>query len=641
MRVTLFDLETNGLLQDVTVIHCVSVKDPSTGEKRRWTPKNIQGAVQYLQKAADEGILGGHNIISYDIPVIQKLYPGFVVQRERVRDTLVMSRLIFSDLITRDGGHIKAGRLPGKLVGSHKLEAWGYRLGLQKGEYADDFKDEWIRANYETDFLTHMESLTPAALKKFDEDAQEKWVAAWGKANYPVALEWAEYSDAMGDYCDLDVEVTEALWNKLGAIEYDGRALQLEHDIRWFCSMMERSGWPFKVEDAGRLYATLAAKRDDLRLHMMETFPPLVEERISAKTGKQLKAKVTEFNPGSRDQIAQRLIRKYGWEPKVFTEGGKPVVDEVILSKLDYPEAKILSDYFLLEKRIGQLAEGNQAWLKSEKQGHIHHSCNTNGAVTGRCTHSSPNIAQVPSVRALWGEDCRRLFTVRAGFRQVGADLSGIELRCLAHFMAKWDDGEYGRVILDGDIHTVNQQAAGLPTRDNAKTFIYGWLYGAGDAKIGSITHPTKSEAYQRTVGKALKAAFLEKLPALGMLKKAVDKAAERGHLFGLDGRRISVRHKHAALNTLLQGAGAVIAKRWVIECFLEAERRGYRYGWDGDFTLLGFIHDEQQFAVREGLEQEFGEMVVMCAQRAGAYFNFKCPVGAEFKVGADWAECH
>jgi DNA polymerase I-like protein with 3'-5' exonuclease and polymerase domains len=201
--------------------------------------------------------------------------------------------------------------------------------------------------------------------------------------------------------------------------------------------------------------------------------------------------------------------------------------------------------------------------------------------------------------------------------------------------MAKWDDGEYGRIILNGDIHTVNQQAAGLPTRDNAKTFIYGWLYGAGDAKIGSIVGAGAKR------GKELKESFLEKLPALGKLKKAVDKAAERGYLIGLDGRRVPVRHKHAALNTLLQGAGAVIAKRWIVECFEEIERQGYQYGWDKDFTLLVFCHDELQWAVREGLEEEFAELVVEAARRTGEYFNFKCPVGAESKTGMNWAECH
>ncbi len=643
MRITFFDLETDGFLADCKTIHCLSMKNPATGRLRRFTKENMEEGIRLLMKLGNEGKLVGHNIIPFDIPVIQKFYPWFQIPLQHTYDTLVISRLFFSDMINRDGANIKAGRLPSSLVGSHKLEAWGYRLGLQKGEYSTDFKNEWIACNVDLPLLEHTETLKGAAQRKWEADpvVRDKWIAAWAKEHYPTGLEWKEYCPAMGDYCDLDVEVTEALYNHLQALQYSDLAIELEHKARHYCSMMERSGFPFNVKAAVSLYGQLAQERDTIRARMMATFPPLVEERISPKTGKRLKDKVTEFNPGSRDQIAYRLKAKYGWEPKAFTDKGKPQIDEVILKALPYEEAQILADYFLLEKRVGQLAEGDQAWLKAEREGHIHGSINTNGAVTGRCTHSSPNLAQVPSVRALWGKECRGLFTVRPGFRQVGADLSGLELRCLAHFMAQWDRGAYTDLLLTGDVHTANQQAAGLPTRDNAKTFIYAFLYGAGDVKIGSIVNEKASEAKQRREGKKLKEQFLAGLPALKKLKEAVEKAADRGHLIGLDGRRVAVRSKHAALNTLLQGAGALISKQWVIEVFEEAERRGLRYGWEGDWTLLGYIHDEMQFAVREGLDEEFGKMVIECARKAGEFFNFKCPIDAEFKVGANWMECH
>jgi hypothetical protein len=646
MRTTLFDIETNGLLQDVSTIHCISVMDVEDEKVRRFTPENIKEGVAYLQKAADEGMLVGHNIIGYDIPVIQKLYPGFTVDRTKVRDTIVESRLYFPDLLVRDGSYIKAGVLPTKRLGSHALEAWGYRLGQMKGEYSGDFKQKWIDEHSEYPWLEYLETLTPKMAAKAIED-KDKWIAAWGKENYPSGLEWQTYTEAMGDYCDQDVIVTRAVMLHFNALEYSEQALELEHAARHYCSMMERSGWPFDVGAAVALYGELAVERDTIRQLMMDTFPPLVIERVSAKTGKRLKDKVIEFNPGSRDQIAHRLTAKYGWVPKNFTDGGKPQIDENILGALPYEEAKLLSSYFLLEKRIGQLAEGDKAWLKCEKAGRIHGSINTNGAVTGRCTHSSPNLAQVPSVKVNkegdvlsgfaggYGRECRSLFTVHRGFKQVGVDLSGLELRCLAHFMAQWDGGAYGDVVLNGDVHTENQNAAGLPTRNNAKTFIYAFLYGAGDEKIGSIV------GKGRAAGKALKEKFLTGLPALGKLKNAVEKACKRGYLIGLDGRRVPVRSAHSALNTLLQGAGALISKRWLIECFLEAEARGLRYGWDGDFTLLGYVHDELQWAVREGLEKEFGEMAVLCAKRAGDYFKFKCPIDAEFKIGDSWFDCH
>jgi hypothetical protein len=477
MRTTFFDLEADGFLNNATQIHCLSLKCRELAKRKLFTTAagNIKEGVRLLMKLGEEGKVVGHNVIDYDLPLITKFFPWFQVPLANVVDTLVLSRLFFSDMFNRDGAFIKAGKLPSKRIGSHALEAWGMRLGLLKGEYADDFKQKWIDDFGPSAWHDYSEELAHDEPKKFakltDED-KAKWIAAWGKENYPEGLEWKEYSPEMGAYCELDVDVTEALYDHLMKLEYSDLAVEMEHKARHYCSMMTRSGWPFNVEAAVSLYAKLAQERDAIRAKMMATFPPLVIERVSEKTGKPLKPKVLEFNPGSRDQIAQRLKLKYGWEPKEFTESGKAKIDEDILKKLPYEEAQILADYFLLEKRVGQIAEGDQAWLKLERNGHIHGSINTNGAVTGRCTHAAPNISQVPSVRALHGRECRALFHVRKGFKQVGADLSGIELRCLAHFMSRWDGGAYGKIILEGDIHTENQNAAGLPTRDNAKTFI-------------------------------------------------------------------------------------------------------------------------------------------------------------------------
>lgn len=628
----LFDIETDGFLDKATRIHCLVVKDVETGIVWRYyhDPQghdhSIEDGLYALMKVQERGeYLCGLNVIKFDIPVIQKLYPWFKINERLVLDLLVLSRLIFTDMGDRDNRLMSLNkkrevehrllpatfdengdedppqyeevliqeeftRFPGKLWGRHSLKAWGWRLGILKGTYAEDSEEE---------------------------DA------------------WAVFTPEMLDYCVQDVEVTHVLYTHLTSSEYSPDAIELEHLIAWICARMERSGWPFNVPEAAKLYAQLVLERDKIRVEMLETFKPVVIERWSTKTGKRLKDKVIEFNPGSRQQIAERLVAKYGWKPTEYTESGQVKVDEDILKKLDYPEAKLLANYFLLDKRIGQIAEGDQAWLKCERNGHIHGSVNTNGAVTGRCTHAAPNLAQVPSVQAVWGVECRRLFTVRPGFRMVGADLSGLELRCLAHFMSKWDGGEYANEVLNGDVHTKNQIAAGLPSRANAKTFIYAYLYGAGDEKIGSIVGKGRKH------GRMLKERFLEQTPALKKLKKAVSQAAKRGHLMGIDGRRLHIRSEHAALNTLLQSAGALISKRWVIEVFIEAEKRGYRYGWDGDFTMLGYVHDEAQMAVRDGLHEEFGQMMVDCAVRAGTFFKFKCPIAAEYKVGMNWFDTH
>lgn len=586
----IFDIETNGFLEDCDTVHCLVIKDIATGEVFTChTNAGIYGGVEMLQQA---DLIVGHNVIKFDLPILQKIVPGFSIDPKKVLDTLVCTRLIWSNLQDTDGPLVQKGSLPQKLWGSQSLQAWGYRLMEYKGDYEGP---------------------------------------------------WDTFSQEMLDYCIQDVEVTHKLYERIIAKKYSEKALELEHEVAFICAKMERSGWPFNVEAAGKLYAELAGKRDAILKQMQDTFEPEVIERVSEKTGKPLKPKVIEFNPSSRKQIGDRLTRKYGWKPTEFTPNGQPKIDETTLKNLEYPEAKLLAEYFMLEKRIGQLAEGDNAWLKLERNGKLHGGYNTNGAVTGRATHQTPNLAQVPSVRSPYGSECRSLFKVQPGFALVGCDLSGLELRCLAHFTHRWDGGSYGETVINGkqsdgtDIHTVNQRAAGLPTRDSAKTFIYAFLYGAGDQKIGSIVGGGSRE------GKRLKEEFLKATPSLSQLRDAVGAASKRGHLLGLDGRHLHIRSEHAALNTLLQSAGALISKQWLREVVKAAEERGWKWSedWSGDYVMCGWVHDEVQIAVREECAEEFGKMVVECAAKAGEYFSFKVPVGAEYCVGHTWADTH
>ena len=297
------------------------------------------------------------------------------------------------------------------------------------------------------------------------------------------------------------------------------------------------------------------------------------------------------------------------------------------------PEAALLVEYLTLNKRLGQIGNGKQAWLKAEKNGKLHGRVNPMGAVTSRCTHSNPNMAQVPSVGAPFGEECRALFTVPEGYSLLGADASGLELRCLAHYMSRHDGGKYGLEILEGDIHTANQKAAGLPERSQAKTFIYGFLYGAGDAKTGSIIGKGAKE------GKAIKKKFLAKTPALAKLREAVNTAVEdKGWIKGLDGRVIPVRYPHAALNTLLQSAGAIICKRWYVEIVKALQANKYT---EEDVAIVAFIHDEVQIKVRKSLEDEIGMLVVRAMQETEQYYKFRCKLDAEYKYGRNWADTH
>jgi DNA polymerase I-like protein with 3'-5' exonuclease and polymerase domains len=330
--------------------------------------------------------------------------------------------------------------------------------------------------------------------------------------------------------------------------------------------------------------------------------------------------KYQHFNVGSRQQIAERLSKK-GAVWKELTPSGKPKVDESTLKKnLHIPEAKMVLEFLLLQKRYAQVI----SWIKAEEGGRIHGRVKHIGAVTGRMAHSSPNLAQVPAVSAEYGTECRSLFGVPSGHVLVGADASGLELRMLAHYM---DDAAYTKEILEGDIHTANQLAAGLETRPQAKTFIYAFLYGAGNAKIGAIVNGSAKQ------GGDLKDKFLRNTPALADLRERITAQGEEGYLDGLDGRRLRVRSAHAALNTLLQGAGAVVMKQAVIHLYELL---------DGiDFKLVAQVHDEWQIECLPEVAEFVGKAAVDAIIQAGVTFNLNCPLDGEYRIGSNWAETH
>jgi DNA polymerase I len=591
----IFDLETDGLLDDVTKVHCLVTKDTETGEVKSYTGQDIELGIKHL--ADSDKQLVGHNVIKYDIPVIQKLYPWFTVTQDRVIDTLVLARLVYANIKEHDVNLMNSGKLPKKLYGSHSLEAWGNRLGNYKGDYAGG---------------------------------------------------WEVFTQEMLDYCIQDVHVTHTLLDKLNSKEFSPQSIELEHQVAWLMARQERNGFYFNEKKASELYSVLVKRRGELERELKDYFGswtvnlPDFIPKTNNKTRGYVKGvpvkrqKTIDFNPSSRDHIANRLTTLYGWKPTEHTESGKPKVDEVVLGKLDYPPCKLLTEYLLVSKRISQLAEGDQAWLKLVKKGKIHGSVNPNGAVTGRATHAYPNISQVPSSASPYGHDCRALFTVPDGWTLVGADASGLELRCLAHYMAKWDAGSYGQVLLNGDIHTENQKAAGLDTRPQAKTFIYAFLYGAGDEKIGSVVNGDSSD------GRRLKKKFLSSLPALGRLVKSVQESAKRGYLLGLDGRRIYVRSAHSALNTLLQGAGAIVCKKWLVLLEETLQTSRLKHGWDGDYCFCAWSHDEVQIACRsQEVADQVAEMATRCVALAGEHYKFRCPLAGESKKGTTWADTH
>lgn len=614
-----FDLETNGFLDEGTRIHCIVAINVATQRVHRFDPTDIRSGLDFLAQA--DGLIA-HNGINFDYPFLLKMDP--TLKLPRLIDTLILSRLIHSDMWDMDkkfAGKRNGYDIPKNLMGRHSLESWGYRLGEYKGDFGKD-------------------------------------------------QDWQTYSKEMLEYCEQDCWVTLNLYQKLMSQKPSQKSVDVEHKFAEIIFRQERRGWAFDEERASKLYAELVGKRQVIKEEMTELFPgwwetmktpkeyvcgsytaptktklteflnkkfpdPAIRKTYLARIepGELKKKKHTPFNPGSRPQIYRALKDKYNWKPKQFTKGGDPKIDDDILQSLPYPEAKVLAEYFLLDKRIGQIAEGNQAWLKLVRNGRIHGRVNTLGAVTGRCTHSNPNVAQVPANDKPYGETCRSLFTVAPGMKLVGADASGLELRCLAHYMAFWDKGAYVKVLLEGDIHTVNQEAAGLPTRDNAKTFIYAFLYGAGDAKIGSIV------GSGRETGKFLKEKFLKTLPALGSLVKVVKAAAKKGYIRGLDGRVLKIRSEHAALNTLLQSAGAIVMKYALVEADRLLQERGLTAGVDYEF--VGNIHDEMQVECREAVADRVGKTIVQAIENATEFYQFECPLTGDYKVGNSWAETH
>lgn len=450
---------------------------------------------------------------------------------------------------------------------------------------------------------------------------------AWGKRLGNYKDDFTDFdgglTDEMVSYCKQDVNVTETLYNRLSAdlLEW-GQSVDLEHQVAIIVKEQQENGFKLDIRKVMSLLAQWRKRLNEIEEELQQVFKPIVTERYSEKTGKRLKDKVEHFNPGSRKQIAERLMA-LGWKPKKRTEKGSVIVDEKVLSTVNIPEARFIEEYLLLQKRVAQV----ESWIDhADNLDRVHGQVITNGAVTGRMTHSKPNMAQVPRVGSPYGAECRSCWTVEEGKALVGIDASGLELRMLAHYM---QDDDYTNEILTGDIHTKNMQAAGLTNRDQAKTFIYAFLYGAGPAKIGSIVGGGERE------GKQLIDSFLANTPALKELRRKVDKFAQKGSLPGLDGRRLKVRSQHAALNTLLQGAGAIVMKK-ALELLHKKLNCGIISG-----SFVANVHDEWQIETTKELAESVGQAGIQAIQEAGQSLGLRCPLDGDFKVGTNWAETH
>lgn len=478
---------------------------------------------------------------------------------------------------------------------------------------------------------------------------------------------WAEFSEEMLDYNVQDVIVTEQLHKLLESTTYPKGAIELELQAQWLMSKQERNGFPFDIFKAQELEENLRKRSAILDALIRKEVPPIpgkvfIPKRDNKKLGYKAGVPIQrykDFNPNSRQQLEWVITKHFNYKPDndELYEDTRLKIDDITFGfiKADpkAPEALRalavpMEEYLMVSKRLGQVSDGKMAWLKMvQADGRIHGRVNPCGAVTGRATHSYPNVAQVPAVGSPYGKECRSLFKVPDGWYQAGVDASGLELRCLAHFMAPYDNGAYAHEILNGDIHTANQIAAGLPERNQAKTFIYAFLYGAGDAKIGRIVHGDEKD------GRRLKKEFLKKTPAIAQLRAAientlVEKRGLRGNIIkwrrkylkGLDGRPLHVRSIHSALNLLLQSAGALICKKWIL--LLEENLIALGLDHGKDFQYMAWVHDEVQVACRT---KEIAETVVKVAQdsmrQAQDFFGFRVQLDTEGKIGRSWCDCH
>ena len=572
-----FDIETDDL--KATLVHCIVAQDMDTGEIYKYPPDKLSEGYELLTKA---DTLIGHNIIGFDIPIVEK-FGGVDLSKIPVIDTLVLSRLFNPN---RGGGH--------------SLENWGYILKFKKIDFED----------------------------------------------------YLNYSKEMMDYCVRDVQVNALVLKKLREESrgFSKQCISLEQSVAKIMKQQEVNGFKFDLESALLLLAELREKKQSIEDEVHNTFKPkwvddkLVNPYIK-KDGDLSKRGLTDdeyqrcldtnnfepfmrqtlqdFNLGSRKQIGEYLI-DFGWKPERFTPTGQPIVDEKTLSAITHiHEAKLIADFLLLQKRIAQV----DSWVEGvQDDGRVHGFVIPNGAITGRMTHRNPNMAQVPAVYSPYGKECRACWTVEEGNVLIGVDASGLEIRMLAHYM---NDEEYTNEILNGDIHTANQKLANLESRDKAKTFIYALMYGAGDEKLGSVVGGSTSD------GKRARQYFFDNKPTFKSLRDRVQRASAKNYLKGLDGRKLYVRNQHSALNTLLQGAGAIVMKQALV--MLDDVLRLNAM----DYKFVANIHDEWQIEVPKDKADFIGNFAVDSIVKAGTHFNLRCPLDGEYKIGDNWSETH
>lgn len=600
----LWDIETDGLLADCTKLHSIQLGTVEGTDVTVYCDAlpGYPSIVEGLHRLEAADMTYGHNVINFDVPALAKLQSWVSLDPSKVRDTLIMSRL--ADPEER----------------KHSLRDWGTRLGVSKG----DFEGPW-------DTCTQV----------------------------------------MMEYAAQDICVTRALLRKVKHVEGWGESCGLEHAVAWAISLQERNGFQLDVAKAAELEGELRQQIADLAVGLRDVFParwvpvsmtPFVPKGDNKRMGYVKGAALTKvnlevYNPASRQQTASRL-QALGWKPTAFGKDGCAKVDEQVLASLPYPEAQRLVEFYGALKLLGQVSDGDSGWLKLVRPtGRIHGRVNTNGAVTGRMSHHAPNAAQIskdPRARQCW--------IARPGWKLVDTDFDALEARMLAHYLARYDDGAFTKVLLEGrkdnrtEVHSANLRAMideGLcpesgwnehfdACRGRVKNLLYGLMYGAGNTKLGLMARLLCEETGQKlpgnpaSLGKRVRVGLSKSMKGLDKLTTDVSKAAERGWIRGLDGRHVPVRSPHSALNTLLQSAGAITAKQALR---MLMDKIGDRHG-DVWAQVLN-CHDQITSEVRPDFVAAYSTSIETAFREAGEHFNLRCPISGTAQVGDNLYDVH
>jgi DNA polymerase-1 len=756
-----FDIETNGLLPEVDSMWSLCIRDIDTKEEWSCCPADgFPSLEEGLERLSKASLIVGHNIISYDIPVIKHLYPGWDFEGI-ARDTLLLAKMIWPMEALKDldaprlyrkelenaGVQIRPGQIPGRLMGAQKLEAWGYRMKLQKGEYVEDV-------------LTHGKLLAADPAYEVPEELRPLIVPeaeTYGRTKTRL-MPWKAWNLPMQRYCEVDVDVTVRLFTLIEehltgtakaakGVGWSPQCVVLEHETWEHCLKQEARGYGFDMDGAVELASTLKNRQAELHKALREVFgswwapvtgvdprkgslpardrseksklPAITSKRVSEKTGKELKPYVgpplihyttdspfvsfrrVRFNPKSRAHLGKRLQELYGWKPTEFggKNGDQAKVDETTIKEIAdsiIPEdlKQTILEEFVISKTLGQLADGNKAWINLRADdGRLHGRVDPLGTISHRGAHKDPNLGQVPAVSVdekkdengkviskeiVWGweggfgAECRGLFEPGVpGWKQTGSDAAGLELRLLGHYLWPYDGGEFARrVSTPGlDIHAENAKITGL-SRAETKTVTYAFLYGAGALKLGigvgikdeeieelansgaarSYLHWLKTKTKlpapdQKTLaltmrGQEVKKKFLSGITGLKELQEDLKAEAKQyGFIKGLDGRKLYIRKAHAVLNQALQGGGAIVCKMWMIGSAKELEARNIK--WGEDYAQMAWVHDECQYEHKPELTDVFPEVSRLAMKAVARELDFRGELDTDTKSGSNWRECH